>query len=123
MEYELAYYVSTCGLEVKAVDIKSGDPGSNPAGVNLIFFLFFCFGSLFFVLHSSTQLQPQFAKKKFDFLYINALTNSQSFETPLESLEAGLEAVEVAEAQKKKKKREKEKVSPPRGIEPWTIGL
>ena len=44
----------------------------------------------------------------------------RSFETPLESLEAGLEAVEVAEAQKKKVK---EKVLPPRGIEPWTIGL
>ena len=64
LEYELPYYVSTCGLEDKAVDIKSGDLGSNPAGVNL-FFSFFssCLGSLFFVLHSSTQLQPQFAKK------------------------------------------------------------
>ena len=41
LEYELAYYVSTCGLEDKAVDIKSGDPGSNPAGVNLFFFFFF----------------------------------------------------------------------------------
>ena len=29
----------------------------------------------------------------------------RSFETPLESLEAGLEAVEVAEAQKKNKKK------------------
>ena len=29
----------------------------------------------------------------------------RSFETPLESLEAGLEAVEVAEAQKKIKKK------------------
>ena len=54
LEYELAYYVSTCGLEDKAVDIKSGDPGSNPAGVNLFFFSFFCLGSLFFVLHNST---------------------------------------------------------------------
>ena len=33
----------------------------------------------------------------------------RSFETPLESLEAGLEAVEVAEAQKKKRKRNKKK--------------
>ena len=41
LEYELTYYVSTCGLVGKAVDIKSGDPGSNPAGVNLFFFLFF----------------------------------------------------------------------------------
>ena len=41
LEYELAYYVSTCGLEDKAVDIESGDPGSNPAGVNLFFFFFF----------------------------------------------------------------------------------
>ena len=40
LKYELAYYVSTCGLVGKAVDIKSGDPGSNPAGVNF-FFLFF----------------------------------------------------------------------------------
>ena len=55
LKYELAYYVSTCGLVGKAVDIKSGDPGSNPAGVYLFFFFFFfCLGSLFFVLHNST---------------------------------------------------------------------
>ena len=54
LEYEHAYYVSTCGLEDKAVDLESGDPGSNPAGVNLFFFsFFFCLGSLFFVLHST----------------------------------------------------------------------
>ena len=41
LEYELTYYVSTCGLVGKAVDIKSGDSGSNPAGVNLFFYLFF----------------------------------------------------------------------------------
>ena len=43
LEYELPNYVSTCGLVGKAVDIKSGDPGSNPAGVNLFFFFFFFF--------------------------------------------------------------------------------
>ena len=49
LEYELLNYVSTCGLVGKAVDIKSGDLGSNPAGVNLFyFFFFFCLGSLFF---------------------------------------------------------------------------
>ena len=55
LEYELAYYVSTCGLEDKAVDIKSGDPGSNPAGANLFFFFSFFFPwQPLFVLHNST---------------------------------------------------------------------
>ena len=53
LEYELTYYVSTCGLVGKAVDIKSGDPGSNPAGVNLFFFFFFALAASFFVLHNS----------------------------------------------------------------------
>ena len=39
LEYEPSSHVRTCGLEDKAVDIKSGDPGSNPTGVNF-FFLF-----------------------------------------------------------------------------------
>ena len=63
LEYELAYYVSTCGLEDKAVDIKSGDPGSNPTGVNLIFFLFFASAASFLsstVAHSySLNLQKK----------------------------------------------------------------
>ena len=41
LEYELAYYVRTCGLEDMAVDIKSGGPGSNPAGVNLYLGVYF----------------------------------------------------------------------------------
>ena len=54
LEYELPNYVSTCGLVGKAVDIKSGDPGSNPAGVNLFFFFFFfALAASFFVLHYS----------------------------------------------------------------------
>ena len=52
LEYELPYYVSTCGLVGKAVDIKSGDPGSNPDGIN--FFFFMPRQPLFFVLHNST---------------------------------------------------------------------
>ena len=32
--------MSTCGLEDKTVDIKSGDPGSNPTGVNFFFSVF-----------------------------------------------------------------------------------
>ena len=52
LEYEPTYYVSTCGLVGKAVEIKSGDPGSNPAGV--IFFSFFCLISLFL-----SSIQPQ----------------------------------------------------------------
>ena len=53
LEYELAYYVSTCGLVGKAVDTKSGEPSSNPDGVNSFYFFFASLPS-FFVLHTAS---------------------------------------------------------------------